>query len=143
MELTAQMLADHIAQLNNSERPDGDQRRQARLNLDTDASIIPLAFSETPGATSVSVRDLSSAGIGFLHEHKMRLDEEFALVLPQHDDTPALVLCQVIFWQPIIPGLFAIGARFVRVLRNAANPLPLTIQPAIEERVAIPLRKAS
>jgi hypothetical protein len=145
MSFTVEQFSHAIAASNFQARPDGDQRRRSRAGLDSDASIIPLANGDGPGATTVSVRDVSASGIGFLHHRCMALDEEFALLLPQADDTPAIILCSVIFWQPLVPGIFAIGARFVRVLRDAVRPLPLHILPVLHDHAAFvpPMRRAS
>src|SRR5436305_10792451 len=104
MNFTVEQLSLAIGSSHSQEAFEDDHRRQPRAGLDCDASIIPLGYTERPGAINVSVRDVSAAGIGFLHDRRMALDEEFALVLPQEDDTPAIVLCSVIFWQPLVPG---------------------------------------
>jgi hypothetical protein len=113
-----------------SEDANSDQRRQPRCDLKSRATIIPLSETSHPGALTVLVRDLSPAGIGFLHERPMSLDEEFALVLPRSGDTPAIVLCSVACWQPLARDAYAIGARYMRILRDGGNPaLPIEIDP--------------
>ena len=72
------------------------------------ATVIPLALCDSIPAT-VTVRDLSRAGIGILSPQSLALDQQFVLLLPQADDSPALVLCAVAFWQPVVRGTFAIG----------------------------------
>lgn len=105
-----------------------DQRRAPRQGLRARATIIPLCESSHPTALCVQVRDLSPAGVGFLHDKKMALDEQFALVLPRAGDNPSVVLCSVAFWQPLARDLYAIGARFTRILRDGGEtPLPIQI----------------
>ena len=138
MNLTAERFSDLIASLEALKDDHSEQRRQPRVALEADATIIPLGY-ERPGATPIIARDLSSSGIGFLHDRQLALDEQFALVLPQANDNPALLLCEVAFWQPLGRDVFAIGARFVRVLREASAPLPIQIQdatPAMTMRIA-------
>ena len=138
MNLTAERFSDLIASLEALKDDHSEQRRQPRVALEADATIIPLGY-ERPGATPVIARDLSSSGIGFLHNRQLALDEQFALVLPQTDDNPAIVLCEVAFWQPLGRDVFAIGARFVRVLREGNSPLPIQIQestPKMTMRIA-------
>ena len=130
MNLTAERFSDLIASLEALQDDHSEQRRQPRVALEADATIIPLGY-ERPGATPIIARDLSSSGIGFLHNRQLALDEQFALVLPQIDDNPAIVLCEVAFWQPLGREVFAIGGRFVRVLREANSPLPIQVQEAI------------
>ncbi len=94
-----------------------------------DATLIPLDDSTRPASVCVQIRDVSASGIGFLHWQKLSLDEQFALVLPQKDNSPAIVLCAVAFWQPLELDLYAIGARFLRILRDGAkSPLPISTE---------------
>ena len=58
--------------------------------------------------------------------------EPFSPFVPwQIDDNPAIILCEVAFWQPLGREVFAIGARFVRVLREANSALPIQIQQSV------------
>jgi hypothetical protein len=127
-----ELSADQFIKIVTSTTPDAkdaeaDQRRSPRFGLRAQATIIPLCETSHPTAITIQVRDLSPAGIGFLHERKMSLDEQFALVLPRTGDTPSVVLCSVAFWQPLAGDLYAIGARFTRILRDGGDP-PLPIQ---------------
>lgn len=140
---TMQLTAEHFSQLLGTlEIPEDstDSRRQPRVQLDAQASLIPLAYEATHDV-SVTIRDLSSSGIGFLHDRRVALDEQFALMLPQQDDSPAILLCTVVFWEPLRADLFKIGARFVRVLRDAATPLPIQVLPATVEHASLAVRQ--
>ena len=100
----------------------GDQRRrEPRVGVRTRVTLIPLTDSDgLPSAPlAVPVRDLSAGGIGFLHTQKVGLDPQFVALLPQGRDSVA-VLCQVAYYQPLAERLFAVGAKFVRVLRQPA-----------------------
>lgn len=136
MDLSAEQFAQIVMSLGiePQEGAESDERRRPRAELDSQASLIPLSDNTNPGAVSVTVRDLSPSGIGFLHDRQMVLDEQFALLLPRDGDTPAVVLCTVAFWQPLARDLFAIGARFTRILRDGGiPPLPIEIyEPATE-----------
>lgn len=147
MELSAEYFTEIVGSLTIEPGPElrPDQRRQPRAGILAEASIIPLVESSGPSAMTIQVRDLSAAGIGFLNRRKLGLDEQFALVLPRGNDTPAIVLCAVAFWQPLAADLYAIGARFTRILRDGGiTPLPVEIQyPDYQPLPAEPLRKAS
>src|SRR5690348_13669081 len=109
MALTAEQFIEIVSA---ADKPaDGadapDARRASRICIRANATIIPLSEGSQPNAISVQVRDLSPAGIGFLHEQKLKLDEQFALVLPRNNDTPSVILCAVAFWQPLARDLFA------------------------------------
>jgi hypothetical protein len=122
-----------------------DRRDQPRAQVTAAATIIPLEYHQSPGAVRVEIRDVSPSGIGIIHDRCFSLDEQFALLLPQAADTPAVVLCVVAFWQPVSRNAFAIGGRFVRVLRDVQGGLPLQIQtpPMADLRLASPLRRSA
>ena len=132
IDISAERFSDIVNSLK-TERGNGadvDERRQPRADINARATIIPLRESCNPGPLTVLVRNLSPAGIGFLHERPMSLDEQFALVLPRSGDTPAIVLCAVACWQPLAGDVYGIGARYVRVLRDGGDPaLPIEINP--------------
>ncbi|HZL36257.1 MAG TPA: hypothetical protein VFC78_13145 [Tepidisphaeraceae bacterium] len=118
-----------------------DSRRQPRAGIDAQATIIPLCELGHSGTLSVRVRDLSASGLGFLHVRKMGLDEQFALLLGREGDSPAVLLCCVAFWQPVARNVFAIGARFIRVLRDGGDP-PLAVDlSAPPEEIAAEIRR--
>jgi hypothetical protein len=97
------------------------RRREPRVGVRSRITLIPLTHGAGLGATPirVPVRDLSAGGIGFLHSAKVDLDAQFVALLPHGRDSVA-VLCQVAFYQPLGERSFAVGAKFVRVLRQPA-----------------------
>ena len=128
MDLSAEQFIEAVTgSVGDPQEHSRDQRKQPRVGLRSRATIIPLSESSSPTPVSIQIRDLSSSGIGFLHDRKMSLDEQFALVLPRNGDTPSVILCSVAFWQPLARDLFAVGARFVRILRDGGDP-PLPVQ---------------
>ena len=100
----------------------GQRRREPRVGVRAPVTLIPLTTDAGLGATPlrVSVRDLSAGGIGFLHATRVGLDAQFVALLPHGKDSVA-VLCQVAYYQPLGERLFAVGAKFVRVLRQPAG----------------------
>jgi hypothetical protein len=134
MELSVDQFIKLVTATPETREVEDDQRRSPRVGLRAQGTIIPLCESSQPTAISIEVRDLSPLGIGFLHERKMSLDEKFALVLPRTGDTPSVVLCAVAFWQPLARDLFAIGARFTRILRDGGEtPLPIQINTPVAD----------
>jgi hypothetical protein len=98
----------------------GEQRRrEPRVGVRSRVTIIPLTDSVAMGPFEVPVRDLSAGGIGFLHRDKIALDEQFVVLLPDGRDVLAM-LCQVAYYQPLSDHSYAVGAKFVRVLRQPA-----------------------
>lgn len=140
MELSAETFARITGFALAGAPQSSDQRRRPRAGLDARATVIPLSGTH-PATLSVDVRDLSAAGVGFLHSRKMDLDEQFALLLPRPDDSPAILLCHVSWWQPLARDVFAIGARFTRVLRDGGDP-PLAVElTAPPEALAAEVRR--
>jgi hypothetical protein len=85
--------------------------------------------------------------MGFLHGGRVNLDEQFVALLPHGAGGEAVaVLCRVAYYQPLAERVFAVGAEFVRVLRQPAGPdapeltpaapLTLPVQPGGLRRVA-------
>ncbi|HEX5242687.1 MAG TPA: hypothetical protein VFW23_05435 [Tepidisphaeraceae bacterium] len=124
MELTADLFSQSLLTLESQAAYfPNEQRFAPRSAMDVQATVIPLTATSGLGTAEVAVRDLSRAGVGFLIDRPMRLDEQFALVLPQSCDTPAVILCAVAFWQPIDASSYAIGGRFIRVLKDSKQGL--------------------
>ena len=116
------------------------RRREPRVGVDGQITLIPISDSLQIAPFDVPVRDLSPGGIGFLHTRRMSLDEQFVVLLPEGRESVA-VLCAVAHYQPLAESWFAIGARFVRVLRQpsgAGGPPRLTLPVA-----PVPRRAAS
>jgi hypothetical protein len=113
----------------------GQRRREPRVGVDARVTVIPLTAGLGAAPFVVTVRDLSPGGIGFLHPDRIGLDQQFVVLLPEGRESVA-VLCQVANYQPLAERRYAIGARFLRVLRRPAErdrstiPLP----PALPDR---------
>ena len=98
------------------------RRREPRVGVRAQVTVIPLSDSLQVAPFEVPLRDLSAGGVGFVHTSRMSLDEQFVVLLPGAGESVA-VLCQVAHYQPLAEQAFAVGARFVRVLRQpAAGP---------------------
>jgi hypothetical protein len=122
----------------------GQRRREPRVGVRARVTIIPLTDGDglAPGPMAVPVRDLSAGGIGFLHGEKIALDSQFVVLLPQGDDAVA-VLCQVAYYQPLGDKLCAVGAKFVRVLRQPAEATEPVLSLPAQNAATAPRRAAS
>jgi hypothetical protein len=98
------------------------RRREPRVGVNAIVTVIPISDSLQIMPFEVPVRDLSAGGIGFVHSERMGLNEQFAVLLPEGAES-AVVLCEVAHYQRLAERQYAIGARFVRVLRRAAAPV--------------------
>jgi hypothetical protein len=93
-------------------------RRAPRLKSQAHITVFPWTHPDDE-MLSVRIRDLSQGGIGILHTRRIALDEQFVVALPSGDDGQStLVLCTVVFWEPLSEDLFAIGARFERTVEE-------------------------
>ena len=105
--------------------PDGGAQRRGepRIGVRTRVTLIPLTDADgfTAGPIQVPVRDVAPGGIGFLYPGRIGLDSQFVVLLPQGDNDSVAVLCQVVYYQPLAEHVFAVGASFVRVLRQPAG----------------------
>lgn len=93
------------------------RRREPRVGVRAHVTVIPLNDNLESPAIEAPLRDLSAGGIGFLYSRKMFLDEQFVVLLPEGRESVA-VLCQVAYYQPLAERVYAVGAKFVRVLRR-------------------------
>lgn len=112
-----------------------EQRRTPRTRLTTHAALMPFSDRFALEPIIAPVRDISRGGFRFLHDAQVPLGEQFALVLPEANGRPIVILCTVTYWQPIAEELFAIGARFCRVLREGEAGLPLIFEDAVSGEV--------
>ena len=80
IELSVEELTRLVESMKNDASPFAkpDQRKRQRASLHARATIIPLRESCHPGSLAILVRDVSPAGLGFLYERPMNLDEQFA-----------------------------------------------------------------
>lgn len=108
-----------------------DQRRTPRTRASLQASLMPFSDRFALETIVAPIRDISRGGFGFLHERQVPLGEQFALVLPEEFGPPLVILCTVAHWQPLAGDLFAIGARFCRVLRAGQTDLPLVFEDPV------------
>ena len=139
-EQIAQSLSGQPATAPAQSSADGSQRRrEPRVALRAQVTLIPLTERQSPGPIDVPVRDLSAGGIGFLHTGPITLDDQFVVLLPAGRESAA-VLCEVAYYQPLADRVQTVGARFVRVLRqpvqDARTSLPLPTQHAAPVRRA-------
>ena len=116
--------------------PSGDpsppeQRRTPRTRIDVLATLLPFSDRFASHGFTVPVRDLSRGGFRFLHERPVPLGEHFGLLLPAASGRPIVVLCTIAYWQPLDRGLYAVGARFCRILRATETGLQLMLEPVI------------
>ena len=93
--------------------------------------LLPFSDRFPPDALTVSVRDVSAGGFGFLHHRPLPLGAQFGLLLPEAGDRPLVILCTIAYWQPLAHDQFSVGASFVRVLRQGNAGLRLILEEPV------------
>jgi len=146
MELTAESFRNLIEAPQSENAADPrvarEQRKTPRTRTTQHASLMPFSDRFALETIIAPIRNISRGGFGFLHDHQLPLGEQFALVLPESSGRPIVILCTVAYYQPLAEELFAIGARFCRVLREGELGLPLTFEDAVSGELT-PARLAS
>src|SRR5688500_4654267 len=100
-EQITQSLSGQPAPTTEPSGADGSQRRrEPRLGVRAQVTLIPLTDRLAGGPVDVPVRDLSAGGIGFLHTGPITLDDQFMVLLPAGHESAA-VLCEVAYYQQI------------------------------------------
>jgi len=125
-QITTALSGDPAAQPGAATAVADQRRREPRVGVSARVTVIPISDSLRIMPFEVPVRDLSAGGIGFLHTDRIGLDEQFAVLLPDGRESVA-VLCELAHYQQLAERQYAIGARFVRVLRRAAAPTAATL----------------
>jgi len=133
MQLSAELLRQIVETPADSPPVSGspEQRKTPRQPLDVQATLLPFSDQFALAPFDVVLRDISRGGFGFLHHRPVPLGEHFGLVVPQSSDRPVIILCTIAYWQPVAPNVFAVGARFCRVLRSADTSLGLVFSDAL------------
>lgn len=132
LDLTAQTLRRICSQPAEPARGERrEQRRTPRTRTSLRAALMPFSDNLALEPIVAPIRDISCGGFGFLHERQVPLGEQFALVLPEESGAPLVILCTVAYYQPLANDLFAIGARFSRVLRAGQTDLPLDFEDPV------------
>jgi len=129
MELTPGQFAQLVHQLKGSSRfgGPGDQRRAARVEQQSRVTIAPLAGGRPQPEESVLVKNVSSRGLGFVRDQKMKPGTRFLVRLPRQDGGVEDLPCAVVRCETVKKGTYLLGAEFVAV--DAALPAPAAHVP--------------
>ena len=104
-----------------ADQPFSDEKRSAhRVNIAIDAMMVRLGATRTPPAP-VKVNDLSARGLGLEASEPFVVNENFAIRFVRRDGSPLWIQCTVARWQPIGQSVYAVGAKFVKLL-SAPKP---------------------
>lgn len=122
MEISSELFLELSERARFEPEEEGNDRRAAgRVQISLDAAVLRLSRGINAKPMAVKVRDLSIRGVGFECSETFRVEEEFALRLTRPDGSPVWIQCVVGRWTPISERLFAIGAKFTKLLSNSKS----------------------
>ena len=117
--LTAEVFKDVISALRSDDNSARvlDKRSSPRVGLRTKLAIVTGhtgPFEAQP--IEVWLRDLSSGGMGIVHNQEMERGAPFVAHLPRRQGPPLRVLYEVAHCKRLSKDLFSIGAKLTRIL---------------------------
>jgi len=124
MELSAEEFSRIVHSLGMSAAADGPEghRRAARVSRQAQLSIVPIKNGRPGTGMTVRVKDLSSRGIGFVHDKRMKQASQFLLRMTREELPPIEILCTVVHCAQLSNEIWSIGAEFTCVAPVAATP---------------------
>ena len=117
--LTAEVFKDVISALRSDDNSARvlDKRSSPRVGLRTKLAIVTGhtgPFEAAP--VEVWLRDLSSGGMGIVHNREMDRGAPFVAHLPRRQGPPLRVLSEVAHCKRLAKDLYSIGAKLSRIL---------------------------
>lgn len=96
-----------------------DGRSNPRLRASTHVAVY--GWDEPAELGSVRVRDIGPGGLGIFQADRLALDQQLVVRLPMRGQESGLadgvsqsilMLCAVVYWEPLASNLYAIGLQF-------------------------------
>jgi c-di-GMP-binding flagellar brake protein YcgR len=118
MALTTQTFSEIIGCGTNvrTDARDDDRRRDLRVPLRVQASIVPLSGRISGKPTRARIQDLSLSGAGLLCDKPVEAGEALALRLERQGMDAVWVRCRIVRCYEVEPRLFLIGVEFTDVI---------------------------
>jgi hypothetical protein len=122
MELTARQFAEMVNHLKGPSRFGGtsDQRRAPRTERQARIAIVPIADGQPRTPVNVDVKNVSSRGLGFVHDRKLKAGSQFLVNLAPQGSDAVEMLCTVVHCDAARKGVYAVGAEFTCLAPTAA-----------------------
>src|SRR4051812_20475284 len=98
MELTPRQFAEMVNHLKGPSRFGGtaDQRRAPRVERQARITIVPIVEDQPRTPVGVDVKNVSSRGLGFVHNRKLKAGSQFLVNLGPEGGEPVEMLCTVV-----------------------------------------------
>ena len=124
MKLSGELFEEIISQLT-SDKSAGqhNKRQEPRVGVRVQGSITPWTLDDVPGkVTSVTIRDLSPAGICILSNGAMQRGFRFVLQLQRTQRETLQAVYEVRYCKPLTGNLFAVGGKLVSLSDSMTTP---------------------
>jgi hypothetical protein len=117
MELSAEEFARIVNLLGGMPPSDGavGHRRATRVGRQVQLPIVPIVDGRARTAVTGRVKNLSSRGIGFIRDRRMKAGSQFLIRLPREELGPVELLCTVVHGAQQSVEIWSIGAEFTCV----------------------------
>ena len=119
-----------------------DRRRSQRIRVHCPAEISPWHGDRAGTAFGVTIEDISTTGVGIVHNDRLKVGRQYLLEIPRPEQQPLAVVFTVIRCSKTAGGLFTIELEPEEVLdvafqlshqRRTAQP-PDAAEPRIRNR---------
>ncbi len=106
-QITAGLRADKAAERG--------KRREPRVGLAAEASVVSGVTEDACRTSRIQVRDISSTGLGLIVPNKMAAKQKFVIEL-NSDDGQFWLLCESVYCHRVEDRMFKVGAKHTKVL---------------------------
>jgi hypothetical protein len=121
MEITAELFHELCEGAHFEPEETGGRREAGRVQICLEGAVLRLSRGPHAKAMAVKVRDLSIRGVCVECPESFHVQEEFALRLTRVDGSPVWIQCSCARWSPISERLFAVGAKFTKMLTSSKS----------------------
>jgi len=137
MQLSHETLAQCVTCLrrDTKDRLGHERRLLPRFAVSTPIPIEPGPAGEFEPFVAW-IRDVSRGGVGLMYTRPIERGTQFVIDLPHMEGESHRLLCQVVYCAGGVPGMYSIGARFVRRADAPATGTPATAAADVPPRAA-------
>jgi hypothetical protein len=132
VELSADLLKSMLSGIKTEQGKGVAEMRQApRVSVRYTVKVAPYNNGTLGQPIRVWTRDISSGGIGLLHNQRFEVGSRFIIQLPRERGKPLLLLCTVRNCDEISDHLYAVGASFAEVAGASSGSSNTAAAPRI------------
>lgn len=124
MRLSAEMFDQIVAALKSDSRRDKDKRREPRVGVAGETTLVTVTEAGKRLSDTVRVRDISRTGIGLISTQNLAEKQRFVLQLQYANEEPLWLVCLTAYCRAVDGGRFTIGAKIQQLLKADQIPKP-------------------